>query len=176
MNRTFHALRWPCIPLSNQRPFKSLHTNNSSGENWIDCLLPPISQFVSHGRLVSDLVRCGSCDEWWESSSRVECPHLYLTGINKQHSPTVLSTATHYILLDWTRCRLISSLVEADISTSLFNQYFIKLLQGAKYSLYLSLEDLSIVLPCVFFFALLCPRTNLSHIVTSTCMHTNVML
>ena len=51
--------------------------------------------------------------------------------------------------------------MEADISTSWFNQYFIKPLQGAKCSSYLSLVDLSIILCRVFFFASQCPRTNL---------------
>ena len=41
------------------------------------------------------------------------------------------------------------------------NQHFIKPLQGEKCTSYLSVVDLSIVLPCVFFFAALCGRTNL---------------
>ena len=41
------------------------------------------------------------------------------------------------------------------------NQHFIKPLQGEKCTSYLSVEDLSIVLPRVFFFAALCGRTNL---------------
>ena len=51
--------------------------------------------------------------------------------------------------------------VELDITASWFNQYVIKPLQGEKCSSYLSLVDLSIVLPRVFFFAALRPRTNL---------------
>ena len=41
------------------------------------------------------------------------------------------------------------------------NQHFIKPLQGEKCTSYLSVVDLSIVLPRVFFFAALCGRTNL---------------
>ena len=51
------------------------------------------------------------------------------------------------------------------------NQHFIKPLQGEKCTSYLSVVDLSIVLPRVFFFAALCGRTNLrlrSHARTPT--------
>ena len=41
------------------------------------------------------------------------------------------------------------------------NQHFIKPLQGEKCTSYLSVVDLSIVLPRVFFFAALCGHTNL---------------
>ena len=51
--------------------------------------------------------------------------------------------------------------VESGNTASWFNQYVIKPLEGEKCSSYLSLVDLSIVLPRVFFFALLCWRTNL---------------
>ena len=43
------------------------------------------------------------------------------------------------------------------------NQHFIKPLQGEKCTSYVSVVDLSIVLPCVFFFAALCGRTNLRY-------------
>ena len=63
------------------------------------------------------------------------------------HSPTVLSTAMHYILLDRIRYRLISSHVGADISTSWFNQPLHKQQQDAKCFSYVSSVDLLIVLP-----------------------------
>ena len=59
------------------------------------------------------------------------------------------------------RFYLILPPVELDNSASWFNQYVIKPLQGEKCSSYLSLVHLSSGLPRVFFFAALCPRTNL---------------
>ena len=53
------------------------------------------------------------------------------------------------------RFYLILPPVESDNSTSWFNQYVIKQLQGEECSSCLSLVDLLIVLPCVFFFAAL---------------------
>ena len=86
----------------------------------------------------------------------------------------MLSTATHNILLDRIRYRLMSPHVESDISTSWFNQYFIKPLQGKKY---LSLVDLSIV--CLMrSFSPRCVSALIygSHFVTSMSTHTNVMV
>ena len=88
-----------------------------------------------------------------------EC--ILLLCLCTKYSPTVLSTALNYILLDRIRYRLISPPhVGTDISTSWFNQYFINHCK-VQNVLHIFLVDLLIILPWVFFFVSQCPCTNL---------------
>ena len=81
------------------------------------------------------------------------------------HSPTLYSQITgKYVSVEskiFPRILLLCSISYSCFNGLTINQHFIKPLQGEKCTSYLSVVDLSIVLPRVFFFAALCGRTNL---------------
>ena len=82
-----------------------------------------------------------------------------------QHSPTLYSKITgEYASLGskiFPHILLLCSISYSCDNGLTINQHFIKPLQGEKCTSYLSVVDLSIVLPRVFFFTALCGRTNL---------------
>ena len=94
------------------------------------------------------------------------CTSMYPWSVCNKHSPTLYSQITgKYAYVD---CKIFPHILHlCSISYSCFNgltinQHFIKPLQGEKCTSYLSVVDLSIVLPRVFFFAAaLCGCTNL---------------
>ena len=67
---------------------------------------------------------------------------------------------------------LLCSISYSCFNGLIINQHVIKPLQGEKCTSYLSVVDLSIVLPQVFFFAAPCGRTNVIT-VTLTCTNAN---
>ena len=81
------------------------------------------------------------------------------------HSPTLYSQITgKYASVEskiFPHILLLCSISYSCFNGLTINQHFIKPLQGEKCTSYLSVVDLSIVLPRVFFFAALCGRTNL---------------
>ena len=81
------------------------------------------------------------------------------------YSPTLYSQITgKYASVEskiFPHIRLLCSISYSCFNGLTINQHFIKPLQGEKCASYLSVVDLSIVLPRVFFFAALCGRTNL---------------
>ena len=84
---------------------------------------------------------------------------------DKKHSSTLYSKITgEYASLGskiFPHILLLCSISYSCDNGLTINQHFIKPLQGEKCTSYLSVVDLSIVLPRVFFFAALCGRTNL---------------
>ena len=84
---------------------------------------------------------------------------------NTQNSPTLYSQITgKYASVEskiFPHILLLCSIFYSCFNGLTINQHFIKPLQGEKCTSYLSVVDLSIVLPRVFFFAALCRRTNL---------------
>ena len=82
-----------------------------------------------------------------------------------QYSPTLYSQITgKYASVGskiFPHILLLCSISYSCFNGLTINQHFIKPLQGEKCTSYLSVVDLSIVLPRVFFFAALCGRTNL---------------
>ena len=85
--------------------------------------------------------------------------------LNIMNSPTLYSQITgKYASVEskiFPHILLLCSISYSCFNGLTINQHFIKLLQGEKCTSYLSVVDLSIVLPRVFFFAALCGRTNL---------------
>ena len=81
------------------------------------------------------------------------------------HSPTLYSQITgKYVSVEskiFPHILLLCSISYSCFNGLTINQHFIKPLQGEKCTSYLSVVDLSIVVPRVFFFAALCGRTNL---------------
>ena len=92
------------------------------------------------------------------------------------NSPTLYSQITgKYVSVEskiFPHILLLCSISYSCFSGLTINQHFIKPLQGEKCTSYLSVVDLSIVLPRVFFFAALCGRTIFT--VTLTCTNANV--
>ena len=88
----------------------------------------------------------------------------YLT-LDISHSPTLYSQITgKYASVEskiFPHILLLCSISYSCFNGLTINQHFIKPLQGEKCTSYLSVVDLSIVLPHVFFFAALYGRTNL---------------
>ena len=84
---------------------------------------------------------------------------------NIRNSPTLYSQITgKYASVEskiFPHILLLCSISYSCFNGLTINQHFIKPLQGEKCTSYLSVVDLSIVLPRVFFFAALCGRTNL---------------
>ena len=84
---------------------------------------------------------------------------------NNNNSPTLYSQITgKYASVEskiFPHILLLCSISYSCFNGLTINQHFIKPLQGEKCTSYLSVVDLSIVLPRVFFFAALCGRTNL---------------
>ena len=82
-----------------------------------------------------------------------------------QYSPTLYSQITgKYASVGskiFPHILLLCSISYSCFNGLTINQHFIKPLQGEKCTSYLSVVDLSIVFPRVFFFAALCGRTNL---------------
>ena len=81
------------------------------------------------------------------------------------HSPTLYSQITgKYASVEskiFPHILLLCSISYSCFNGLTINQHFIKPLNGEKCTSYLSVVDLSIVLPRVFFFASLCGGTNL---------------
>ena len=93
------------------------------------------------------------------------CCTIWCTYVHNNHSPTLYSKITgEYAYLGskiFPHILLLCSISYSCDNGLTINQHFIKPLQGEKCTSYLSVVDLSIVLPRVFFFAALCGRTNL---------------
>ena len=95
----------------------------------------------------------------------VHITQLALLQTDTPNSPTLYSQITgKYASVEskiFPHILLLCSISYSCFNGLTINQHFIKPLQGEKCTSYLSVVDLSIVLPRVFFFAALCGRTNL---------------
>ena len=102
---------------------------------------------------------------WLSVKCEVLLLWLSLISTNNQYSPTLYSQITgKYASVEskiFPHILLLCSISYSSFNGLTINQHFIKPLQGEKCTSYLSVVDLSIVLPRVFFFAALCGRTNL---------------